>query len=211
MGHWHVLLLWDLATHRVDGSGWDGESAGGWGAGTGEISLGVLSKVLDDGLWAAVGEKETDVAGKVRGELVDVLLVGGLWGSTERLSHDLCLSEEKAFHHVSVCFSYIVLLARAALRRQCLPRVGQLRADLLEVGVAHVLDGKDETVLILIDGLLNIGEKLEGSLLALLVHLSEVHDLLASGNWHFGCGWGLRSLVWEGYLCVVYFSWLWPR
>lgn len=102
---------------------------------------------------------------------MDVLLIGGLWGSSKRLGHDLCLSEEKAFLHVSVCFSYIVLLLRAALRRQCLPRVGQLCADLLEVGVAHVLDGEDEAVLVLIDRLLDVGEELEGSLLALLVDL----------------------------------------
>ena len=190
MGHWHVLLLWDLTAHGINGSGWNGESAGSWGAGTGEISLRVLSEVLDDGLWAAIGEKETDVAGKVWRELVDVLLVGGLWGGTESLRHDLCLSEEKAFLHVSVCFSYIVLPLRAALRRQCLPRVGQLCADLLEVGVAHVLHGEDEAVLVLIDRFLDVGEELESSLLALLVHLSEVDDLLASGNWHFDGGWG---------------------
>ena len=102
---------------------------------------------------------------------MDVLLVGGLWGGSKRLGHDLCLSEEKAFLDVSVCFSYIVLLLRAALRRQCLPRVGQLCADLLEVGVAHVLDGEDEAILVLIDRLLDVGEELESSLLALLVDL----------------------------------------
>ena len=56
MGHWHILLLWDLAAHGVNGAGWDGESTGSWGTGTGEIDLGVLSEVLDDSLWAAVGE-----------------------------------------------------------------------------------------------------------------------------------------------------------
>lgn len=110
VGHWDVLLLWDLAAHGVNGSSWDGEGAGGWGASTSEISLGGLSEVFDDGLWSAVGEEETDVSGEVWRELVGVLLVSGLWGGSESLGHDLSLSEEKAFLHVSVCFSYIVLL-----------------------------------------------------------------------------------------------------
>lgn len=110
VGHWHVLLLWDLTSHGVNGSGWDGERAGSWGTGTREIRLGGLSEVLDDGLWRAVGEEEPDVSGEVWRELVGVLLIGGFRGSSERLGHDLCLSEEQAFRHVSVCFSYIVLL-----------------------------------------------------------------------------------------------------
>lgn len=95
--HWDVLLLWDLAAHGVHGSGWDSESAGGWGASAGEISLRVLSEVLDDGVWSTVGEKKTDVSGEVRGELVGVLLIGGLWGGSKSLGHDLGLSEEKTF------------------------------------------------------------------------------------------------------------------
>lgn len=102
----------------------------------------------------------------------------------------LVFPKKRLFVYVSVCFSYSVLLLLAALRRQCLPRVRQLSANLLEVGVSHVLDGENEAVLVLIDRLLDIGEKLERKLLALLVDLGKVHDLLASRNWHFGGGWG---------------------
>jgi hypothetical protein len=62
-------------------------------------------------------------------------------------------------------------------QREDAPAVGELLAHLLEVRVAHVLNGEDEHVLEAVGGLLDIGEQLLGQLLALLVRLGEVHDL----------------------------------
>ena len=67
-----------------------------------------------------------------------------------------------------------------------IPAVGELGADLLQVRVAHVLDGEDKDVLEVVGGFLDVGEKLLGELLALLVRLGEVDDLGTLGLGHFG-------------------------
>jgi hypothetical protein len=76
-----------------------------------------------------------------------------------------------------------------------IPAVGELGADLLQVRVAHVLNGEDKDVLEVVGGFLDIGEKLLGELLALLVCLGEVDDLGTLGLGHFG-GVG-AGLGWE--------------
>jgi len=42
------------------------------------------------------------------------------------------------------------------------PAVGEVGADLLEEGVAHVFDGEDEAVLVGVEAFLDVGEELEG-------------------------------------------------
>lgn len=71
------------------------------------------------------------------------------------------------------------------------PAVGEFGPHILQVRVAHVLDGEDEAVLVLIQTLAHIGEKLQGQLLALLLDLGEVNDSRALGFRHCeGRIWG---------------------
>ena len=57
------------------------------------------------------------------------------------------------------------------------PAVGQLPAHVLEVVVAHVVDAKDEAVLVLRDALADVGKELVLVLAGLLGHLGQVEDL----------------------------------
>lgn len=57
------------------------------------------------------------------------------------------------------------------------PAVGQLPANVFEVVVAHVVDAKDEAVLVLRDALADVGEELVLVLAGLLGHLGEVEHL----------------------------------
>ena len=50
-------------------------------------------------------------------------------------------------------------------------------ADVIEVGVAHVLDSEDLDVRKLVGGLAHIVEELGAQLLVLLLDLGEVNDL----------------------------------
>ncbi len=45
---------------------------------------------------------------------------------------------------------------------QNVPAVWEVGADLLEEGVAHVLDGEDEAVLVGVEAFLHVGEELQG-------------------------------------------------
>ena len=58
-----------------------------------------------------------------------------------------------------------------------IPAIGELVTVVLEVAVAHVVDTKDEAMLILRDALAYVLEKLLLLLACLLGHLREVVDL----------------------------------
>lgn len=70
------------------------------------------------------------------------------------------------------------------VKRDNKPAIVKLVPDILEVGVAHVLDGEDEAVLVLIEAFSHVGEEFEGELLAFLVDFGEVNHLRALGFWH---------------------------
>lgn len=67
-----------------------------------------------------------------------------------------------------------------------LPAVRQLAADVLEVVVAHVVDAKDEAVLVLGDGIANVLKELVLLLAALFVDLGEVKGSGALRLGHLG-------------------------
>jgi len=167
--------------------------------------------VRGDGRGGEGGEEQPDVAGEEGREKVRVGLVGGLGRGAEGFGHDFCFAEEEAVGAVSggmwmcdvriwesACEDFVSrrigLKERAVGERgrANIPRIAELGADLLQVGVAHVLDAEDEDVLILVDGLLDVGEELEGELLALLVDLRQVDDLRALGLGHSGGCRGAR-------------------
>jgi hypothetical protein len=58
-----------------------------------------------------------------------------------------------------------------------LPAILELVADVLEIGVAHVVDGKDEAILVFGDAFANVLKELLLLLARLLGHLGEVEDL----------------------------------
>jgi hypothetical protein len=67
-------------------------------------------------------------------------------------------------------------------------------AHILEVVVAHVIDAEDEAVLVLGNGLTNVGKEPFLCLTTLLVHLGKVVDAGAFGLGHCG-GSELVSLL----------------
>lgn len=150
--HGDILVGGYVTTARVDDTGGDGEVSGGLDAGAGVVDLGVVFKVLEDLCGLAVAEEEADAALDVGSEFGETGLVFLGVGHAESLCHDLCLAEEDA-------------------------RVGKVGADVLEVGVAHVLDAKDVDVGEVVGGLADIVEELCAEFLVLLLDLSEVDDL----------------------------------
>ena len=66
------------------------------------------------------------------------------------------------------------------------PAVGEFLADLLQVVVAHVLDGEHEHMLVLGDRLADCRKELVLLLAALLRHLCHVHNAIAPGLGHIG-------------------------
>ena len=66
------------------------------------------------------------------------------------------------------------------------PAIIQLRPDVLEVCVAHVVHAEDVDVRVLGNACLDVGVELEGELFALFCGAGEVDDFCAFGFWHFG-------------------------
>lgn len=71
-------------------------------------------------------------------------------------------------------------------------------ADILQVTVAHVVDAKDEAVLVVGNGIADVLEELLLVLAGLLGDLREVEDLGALRLGHGDGGWGLlrKDSVW---------------
>lgn len=65
------------------------------------------------------------------------------------------------------------------MRSKNKPAIVELISDIFQVGVAHVLDGEDEAVLVLIEAFSHVGEEFDGELLAFLVDFGEVDHLRA--------------------------------
>jgi len=65
------------------------------------------------------------------------------------------------------------------------PAIIKLAPDVLQVGIAHVLDGEDEAELVLVQAFSNIGEELDCQFFALLVDLRQVDYLCAFGFRHY--------------------------
>lgn len=90
------MLGGDLAARAEERTGRDGDGAGGDGAGAREIDLCQVHKVVLDLLRVAVGEDQTDGAGKVLGQLVEPVGLGVLGGGAEGAGGELGLAEEDA-------------------------------------------------------------------------------------------------------------------
>lgn len=79
----------------VDGAGRDDKGAGGLDARASEIRLGVVGKELPDLLGLRVGEEKTNMANQLLRELVEVILVLILGGSSQCLGHHLGAAEKE--------------------------------------------------------------------------------------------------------------------
>lgn len=79
----------------VDGAGRDDKGAGGLDTRASEIRLGVVGKELPDLLGLSVGEKKTNVADQLLRELMEVILVLILRGSSQCLGHHLGAAEKE--------------------------------------------------------------------------------------------------------------------
>lgn len=77
------------------------------------------------------------------------------------------------------------------------PAIAERRPDVLEVGVAHIRDGEDDAVLVLVDAGADQAEQPDRVLFALFFRLREVHDLGALGAWHCVGGVVVGRLVEE--------------
>lgn len=75
-------------------------------------------------------------------------------------------------------FNFHVLVGQG--RILFVPAVGKLAAHVLEVVVAHVVDAKDDAVLVLGDAIADVLEELVLLLAALFRDLRQVEDLGAS-------------------------------
>lgn len=135
----------------------------------------------------------------MREEEVGVGQVGGLGGGAEGFGHYFCLAEKEAFWSAHVSYGtthYRMYDWSDRVISGHIPAVREVRADLLEEGVAHVVDGEDEAVLVGVEAFLDGREELEGQLLALFVDLREVNDLGAfgfrHGRWWCGVGGGVE-------------------
>lgn len=90
-----ILLGGDLAGTGVDETVRNGERSGGLSTGTGEIRGTKVLEVFNDRLSRAGGEQETDGAGEVGSELVQIRSSLSLGVVAQGLSHDLSLAEEE--------------------------------------------------------------------------------------------------------------------
>lgn len=79
----------------VDGAGGDNKGAGGLNTRASEIRLGVVGEKLFDLLGLSVGEEKTNVANQLLRELVEVILVLILGGSSQCLGHHLGAAEKE--------------------------------------------------------------------------------------------------------------------
>ncbi len=89
---------------------------------------------------------------------------------------------------------------RGKEKGESIPAVLELVADLLEVVVAHVVDGEDEAVRVLWDAGTDVGEQLVLVLASLLGHLRQAQSLCAFGFRHLGLGvseFVFKRLKWE--------------
>ena len=94
----------------------------------------------------------------------------GVWfrlrSQTERDCHDLCLTEEKTTDD-----KY-----SEGCEIPSLPAVGQLRSNILEIGVPHVVDPKDVDVRVLGNTFLNRSVKSQREIFAFLRRFGEMDD-----------------------------------
>nr|POF13741.1 hypothetical protein CFP56_02765 [Quercus suber] len=166
----HIVLDRLLAARGVHHAGWHRDRPRRAHPGSREIHLRVAGEVLEHDAGVAVGEEQADAAGEEPVQLAEARRVFILGRGAEGLGHDLGLAEEQ-------------------------PAVGgELLAHVFEVGVAHVVDGEDEDVLVGVGGRVDRGVQRRGLFLArLFLHHRRVDDL---GTFGFGHGGG-RSIVRE--------------
>lgn len=154
MRHGNILLDRNLASQGIHHARRNGECAASGSPRSREVCLGEALEVRRYGDGLTIRKEQTYVADEVFGKKMCGGLVLVLGGSAECLGHDFGLAKE----YSAIC---------------------KLAPHILQVSVAHVLDGEDETVLVVVETLAHIIEELYRQLLALFIDFGQVNHSCA--------------------------------
>lgn len=178
MLHGHVVLLGHLSGGGVHDSRRDGEVARGGDARSSKVHGGVRLEVGHHSGRVAVGKDDARRAGEVGRKVLDTGDDGFFGGLAEGADHHLGFGEEQTAPVISISSTLMSTQLQAAARvAKYIPTIRELLTHILQMAVAHVVHAKHKDMLVLRDGVANLGEELILVLAGLFGDLGHVDDL----------------------------------